>query len=53
MCEICQIAKAYTILTAFGANRTERIPICAECRAKAKASDPETWETIREILRGQ
>jgi hypothetical protein len=40
-----------TTLTAFGTQGATRIALCTGCRSKAKARDPEVWETIREILR--
>ncbi len=52
-CELCDIKESCTSLTVFGDRGAERIALCAACQAKAKARDPETWDTIREILRGQ
>ena len=52
-CEVCEVEDAHTTLNAFGSKGAEWIAVCAGCQSKAKARDPETWEIIREILRGQ
>jgi len=51
-CELCENEEANTTLTFFG-EQVERIPVCAGCQLKAQARDPETWDNIHKILRGE
>jgi hypothetical protein len=52
-CEVCEVEEARTTLNVVGSRGAERIPVCDGCESKAKARDAQTWEIIREILRGQ
>jgi len=49
-CEVCEIEEPSTGLILVGAPGARRIALCTGCQSKAKSRDPETWETIREIL---
>ena len=51
-CDVCG-NESTKHLNMFGDKGALRIPLCDDCSEKAKRRDPDTWEKIRAILRGE